>query len=88
MVVTRRRLHRRETLPDSDVDRRCRRLTLLPSSALTLTTTTHRSHGKAGVFCESTLFADRRLRFFAHGLHFNVNHVYKSFKKLISTLKD
>jgi len=80
MVVTRRRLHRRETLPDSGVDRRRRRLTSFSPSALTLTTITHRSHGEAGVFCKSTLFADRRLHFLTHGLYFNVSHVYKELK--------
>lgn len=74
MIVTRRRLHRREILPDSGVDRRRRRLTsssLL--SALIVTTITHRSHGEAGVPCKSTLFADRRFYLLAYGFHFNVS---------------
>lgn len=74
MIVTRRRLHRREILPDSDVDCRRRRLTSSSlSSALTLTTITHRNHGEARVFCKSTLSTDRRLYLLAYGFHFNVS---------------
>lgn len=70
MNVTRQWLHRRESLPDSSVDRRRRRLTSL-SFALS-PTKTHRNHGETGVFGESTLLADRHFRLPTDGRHFNV----------------
>lgn len=71
MTATRRRLHRRETLPDSGVDRRRRRLTSL-SFTLSSTTSTHRNHGEAGVCGESTLSTDRHLRLSAYNPYYYV----------------